>query len=374
MKKNMGNENVSIMDKSISTGTIHRRSNIELLRVVCMLMIVAGHIIQNHVTVFSCANGETILKLFFMSFFSVAVNSFILISGYFGIKFSLERLLKLLFQSFFYSVLLMSVSYVLGWHDFNLRKDLFAFFPILTKQYWFVTCYVVLYVISPWLNLFVNSLNKTQYQQFLLIALLLFYLWPTISFLFNAPQFIGDSGYGIVNFICLYLLGRYLRLFFVDSYSSFFYFNMYSLLAVLLFLCQYGASWFLGFEFTSWFSYNTIFILGASICLFLAFKNLKFNSRIVNFWAKPCLAVYLIHMNHYTWGGFCKVIGLSQLHGWQYLGAVLCLPIIIYLFCALIEMLRMASFRNVEAIVISKIERLNLMNMLVFIQGKRGRE
>ena len=74
-----------------------------------------------------------------MSLFSVAVNTFVLISGYFGIVFKKERFVKLIMQTFFYSVLLLFVSILLGWHTFDIRKDVFAFMPILTKQYWFIT-------------------------------------------------------------------------------------------------------------------------------------------------------------------------------------------------------------------------------------------
>ena len=237
---------------------------------------------------------------------------------------------------------------LLGWHTFNIRKDIFAFMPILTKQYWFITCYVVLYIISPWLNKWVNTLNKKEYTRFLSMGLVIIYVWPTLSYLFNTGQFIGDSGYGIINFGYLYLLGRYLSLHYEDSHSSYFYFGCYLLATLTLFIFQYILSWILGFEFISWISYNTIFIFIGAVCLFLAFKNMNFSSRIVNYWAKPCLAVYLIHLNPYIWGSFCRMIGVSEIYGIRYILLILLLPVVIYIVCAIMELCHTKLFSAFE--------------------------
>lgn len=336
--------------------TIVRQSNFELLRIICMIMIIAGHIILHHNTSYSVSNSDEIIKLFGMSFFSVAVNTFVLISGFFGIKFKTERLIRLILQTFFYSTVLMILSTAIGWHSFTIQKDIFAFFPILTKQYWFITCYIVLYVISPWLNTFVNALNKTEYKKLLCVGFFIVYLWPTISYLFNTAQFIGDAGYGIINFMYLYFLGQYIRLHFKDGHSSSFYLTGYLLFALTLFISQYLLSYILHFEFTSWISYNTIFILGGSICLFMAFKNLSFSSPAINYWAKPCLAVYLIHLNPYIWGNFCKHIGLSNFHGIEYIIIILFLPLVIYLVCSLIEICRLKVLNRFENYIASIVK------------------
>lgn len=331
----------------------NRLSNLELLRICCMVMIVAGHIVLYHKTPYALTSIDNIIKLSCLSFFSVAVNAFILISGYFGIKFKTDRFVRLVLQTVFYSVLLMLFSIVIGWHVFNVQKDLFAFLPIITKQYWFVTSYVVLYLISPWLNLWVESMEKKTYKRFLLIGFFIIYLWPTFSYLFNTSQFIGDSGYGIVNFTYLYFLGRYIYLHYKDTHSSKFYFGGYLASVTTLFACQFSLSWVLGFKFSSWISYNTIFIFFGSLCLFLCFSKMSLQSRIVNYWAKPCLAVYLIHMNPYIWENFCNYLGLSDFHGISYLLIIFILPIIIYILCATLEIFRSRIMKIPENKIIS---------------------
>lgn len=147
-----------------------RYSNIELLRICCMLMIIAGHVMMNHKAQYSLTDIDEIIKLFFRGAFSVAVNAFVLISGYWGIQFKKDRLIHLIIQTFFYSSIFLILAVLLGWHTVNPRTDFFAFIPILTKQYWFVTCYVILYIISPWLNIWVDSFDRISYKKFLIVG------------------------------------------------------------------------------------------------------------------------------------------------------------------------------------------------------------
>lgn len=330
-----------------------RNSNIEFLRIICMLMIIAGHVMMNHKTHYSLTDIDEIIKLFFRGAFCVAVNAFVLISGYFGIRFKKDKLIHLIIQTFFYSSTFMIIAVLLGWHTVNLRTDFFAFIPILTKQYWFVTCYVILYIISPWLNIWVDSFDRISYKKFLIAGFFIVYVWPTFSYLINAPQFIGDAGYGIVNFAYLYMLGRYFRLYYIGRHTSKYYWGGYVLSSMALFLCQYSLSWFLGFEFTSWISYNTFFCFVGSVCLFMAFQSISFQSSIVNYWAKPCLAVYLIHMAPFVLEKFCIVVGVQDYHGLSYLVLIFTLPFFVYLLCAIIEICRTRVLGGIENRIVS---------------------
>lgn len=341
------------MSNEMKTG---RNSSIELLRIVCMLMIIGGHIIMEHHTKYNPLNFDFSISLLLRGAFAVAVNAFVLISGYFGINFKWHRLLKLDMQAIFYSVLLLAVSIGIGWHGFNLQKDFLLFFPILSKQYWFITCYAVLYIIAPLLNQWAASMDKAKYKRLLILGAAIIYLWPTINFLFAAPQFIGDSGYGIINFAYLYMLGYYLRHHYVDRASVGRYGGGYIFVSVLLFISQYSLSYALGFEFTSWISYNTVLVFGGAVCLFLAFKNMNFQSNFINILATPCLAVYLIHLHPYIWSNFCKELNVPEFHGCYYLMLIFILPIFIYLTCVIIDRIRVILFGRFEDYIVNILE------------------
>lgn len=71
----------------------NRNSNLELLRIVCMLFIICHHwivfILDNcgyHVPLGDTKQDYT--SVFLNSFFIIGVNCYVLISGYFGIKLS----------------------------------------------------------------------------------------------------------------------------------------------------------------------------------------------------------------------------------------------------------------------------------------------
>lgn len=333
-----------------------RQSNIELLRIICMLFIICGHIINSHDSATNILDGDEIIRYLFKSFTGVAANAFVLISGYFGITFKKERLLKLVFQTFFYSVVLLLISVAVGWHPFDIKKDFGAFLPILTIQYWFVTTYVVLYIISPCLNFSISSIPSKTFKKLLIVGFILIYVWPTFSCLTNSRQFIGDEGYGIVNFSYLYLLGRYLNLHYVQKHSPLYYFCGFLISGFTLFLCVFSISMIIGHGLFSLYAYNTIFIFIGSLCFFLTFKILHFESNIINYLAKPCLAVYLIHYNPNNWWYFCKSIGVSNYHGLPYIILLISLPIVIYLLCVVIERCRIILTNKVENIIIKLLK------------------
>lgn len=335
---------------------VNRNSNIELLRIVCMLMIISGHIVMEY-SLLDLASDDEVIGLFWRGACSVAVNAFVLITGYFGIKYRWERLIKLDVQVLFYSISLFALALILGWHQIIIKEDFLYLFPLLSKKYWFVTCYAVLYIISPLLNKWCDSMSKFEFRTLLIGGFIIIYVWPTLSFLFNSPQFIADAGYGIVNFTYLYMLGYYLRHYFIRK-SALVCWGGYIFSVTALFICQYVLSLILGFEFTSFISYNTIFVFIGAICLFLAFERMAFSSNIINAFAKPCLAVYLIHLHPCIWAPFCNLIKIQNYHGLNYILLLVILPIIIYLPCAFFEIIRLKLFGKIESLSIDKIRRL----------------
>ncbi len=336
-----------------------RQSNFELLRIVCMLMIIAGHILNEHYIDFDLDNPDYYIPKFFKGFLCVAVNSFVLISGYWGIQFKVQKLLKLEFQILFYSIMILLIMTLLGFHQIDYKHDFFYFLPVITKRYWFVTCYIALYLISPFLNHVKDHLSKSDYKQFLLGGFVIIYLWPTFTFLIDAPNLIEDGGYGIVNFIYLYFMGHYIHRYCRCNLSWIFYITSYLVICSLLGVIQYIISRLLGFDYTSLICYNTIFIFGASVSLFIAFSKMTFQSRWINKLAKPCFSVFLIHAHLLLWVHFCSYLGIKEYRGFSFFLLLSWLPITIYLACSIIENLRLFIFDKTENILIEKIVKRN---------------
>ena len=97
------------------------------------------------------------------------------------------------------------------------------FLPIISNEFWFISCYFILCGLSPLLNKLVDSLSKRQLKQLVLLSCIVLYGWATFNYIFNFRQFVPDFGGGIINFTILYLIGRYIKLYGLVARSSFFW-------------------------------------------------------------------------------------------------------------------------------------------------------
>lgn len=326
-----------------------------------MVFIIVGHLAKSMDIESYWGSSMYLILNGIKSFTVVAVNVFILISGYFGIHFSFNKLGKLGFEVLFYSFVFVAFFVIPHGVD---RDSLRYFLPITSDILWFVGAYFVLVVCSPFLNRALLSLDVKQHRALVIVGVLLFYIWPTVSYIFNFRQVIDDAGYGPVNFIMLYIIGKYIRrlcdqkLSIVQSGIK--WSSVYLLSSISLFLFQSLYSHLLGLSFTSLYSYNTLFVLLGAIALFMAFYNIRINSSIINNLAKNCFAAYVIHsffpilvplINHQN-GFMISHMGLIPL-------ILLFDGIVIYLLCVLAESLRFRLMNNIENRILHLILQIN---------------
>lgn len=84
-----------------------------------------------------------------------------------------------------------------------------AFFPVLFRQYWYVTAYFGMCLFIPFFNLLLERLTRRQAKVLALSLVLIFSLLPTLR---QGDVFLTDNGYSVLWLSCLYLLGGILRL------------------------------------------------------------------------------------------------------------------------------------------------------------------
>ncbi|MCB4809125.1 acyltransferase family protein [Tamlana sp. 62-3] len=271
-----------------------RKSNIELLRIVLMLMIISHHIIVHGLGLKNITSEDfintklTYIEILLNSFFVMGVNGFVFISGYFGIKFKIKRILSIIVQAISYSVILYLGLCLINKVDFDFFSLSKAFFPISRNIWWFITTYIGLYFIAPFLNSGMKNLKKTE---LIYILVGLFILNCFSSFAFGG---ISKSGYHLFNFIFLYLIGRFIRQTEINIKHP-----------KLIFLsCSFTIS-LLGFIFIGinktpfvWrlFYYNNPILILSAISLFFVFFNFKIGyNKQINIIAQLVLGVYMIH-------------------------------------------------------------------------------
>lgn len=292
----------------------NRNIHIETLRILAMLMIIIGHSIGHTYLLENMAskNINYYLVLLIRIICNVATNVYVLMSGYFLCEktFKWKRLVSLWLQVFFYSFGIYIIFVLIGWAPFSLSSLIKTLLPISGNQYWFVRVYVGLYLLSPFLNLFIKHINKKQYQALLIISVVLFSLWR--SFVPFAVTLNSEGGNSIIWFVVLYVFAAYIRIYGCPVTGSLR--NLCAAIVLLLFsfisnlTLTYLSDYLgLGGKGTSLFTEFTSFpMLFSAILLLSTFIQMPKNNlesslgyKLVMFFSTSTFSVYLIHENLY---------------------------------------------------------------------------
>lgn len=345
-----------------------RERNCEILRMVAMLMIVCLHYLSKGGVLASPAGKLTASSYtawLVEAFCLVAVNVYVLISGYFGIgekesadqdikmNAILKRTIRIYLQVWLYSVLIGLLFLITGMQEFDIYKVFMYVFPVSTEHYWFATAYLLLTLLMPFLNTGFDRLEKGAIQGILVCMLLVFSVAKTVL----PMQLPWDhKGYDAFWFIFLYLTGAYLRRYGVKWITSrakaaFVYvFNcllIFSSMLVIryLYLRTGNLEAFISYGY----SYNFLFCYVASIGLFLAFQREPKTEKL-----KPCgsvlqtisgatFGVYLIHEHvnlRYLWPTWFQSTGFAITSVPVFLLHMLGTVVVVYLVCTAIEIVR----------------------------------
>jgi surface polysaccharide O-acyltransferase-like enzyme len=294
------------------------------------------------------------------SHFVIAVNCFILISGYFSIKPSIKGLVHLYLFCFFYKAILNAFSIIYN-NKFNFKIIASSFFP-LCHGLWFITVYVYLYLLSPLLNNLINKISKKEY-----ICILFSFCILTFYFGFFWRGTINNNGYNIMNFIFLYLIGRFIALYTENKiniprriiYLSIYFICSFLIAGFVIMIYRLGLkrSWIpsLGYP------YNSPLVIISSIAFFLFFRTLKIESKIINWLASSVLAVYLIHETPIIGQNLYKYInsvGERATNGFLMAGYFFSFACGIMIVCIFIDKIRIFIMKPFENV----INRMGIQN------------
>lgn len=273
-----------------------RQTNFELLRLISMFMVLIVH--SNFQALGTPTNIDilneptiNITRIILQSFTLVCVNIFILISGWFGIKFSFRGILQLLFQTFFF---LFSIYFICIFFKIeNFSFEGLGKCMMLNNGTWFIKSYLCLYIISPVLNKYIEQTSRRNYK----ITLTLYFLFQLIWGWGSKGVTFFEEGFSPLSFIGLYLLSRYMKIYGpkISLFPKRFDIIMYILLSLI-------TSFFLfisiKYEFKLYYkfwAYNNPFIILSSVFLFLYFSKINIYNKFINNISKSCLSVYLLH-------------------------------------------------------------------------------
>lgn len=316
-----------------------REANFELLRIIAMLMIITLHYLDKGNLLPKWSDDFGSRGYFYWGIEAiciVSVNVYILISGYFGIlksDFSWKKIANLWLQIVFYSLVIGIIANLIGivpQEKQNIYHYIQYIFPIVTEQYWFATAYIILFFLMPFLNAGMKICTKKQVVMCIFGLLLLFSVSKTLLPI-QLP--IDTLGMNVLWFICVYIIGGYIRtygLFIIKSKTIAWVTYLMSVFGIwgisvglkLLYVKTGKLENLLGYSY----HYNFLLCIVGAVGLFAIFQRISIKKETVSKWicsiSGTTFGVYLIHeqidiryvwptlfdSNHFNIGLFAVVI------------------------------------------------------------------
>ena len=295
-----------------------RDSGIELLRVFAMLLVIGVHAFSygGFYKEAAAVGGHVAAAALFMKLATrAAVNIFVILTGYFMVrapfdpKKNLRRAGGVYQKMLFYSVVLTAVFLVLGpayWVD---RGTQFSFWqvilkgllPVTSQTWYFLTDYLLLCLLIPFVNLALQKLTKGQYAALALGLAAFMSVWMTLTQVRPFSAVFEPFGYEnlftgkqVFHFLYLYVVGGWFGRFAKEREKP----NALYLLGALgTVLCNYllytRLPSSLGFQAVAGDYANPLLVLNA-VFLLLFFKDLHFKNRVVNALGGAALGVYAL--------------------------------------------------------------------------------
>lgn len=271
-----------------------RNLSLDLLRVLIMFMIVIWH---------SIVHGGVLEKipLFSISYFGVYtlmaflivhVNCFVLLSGYFlsTKKFRLSRVLELWIQIFFWSVILYFITTMIQGNPIEVKELVKSLMPFTQQRYWFMTTYLLMYLLLPFLNITIKAMTKQQHKMCLLVYFMVFICLQNIIMW---REFTSVNERDPLFFCFLYMIGAYMKKYPIKSRVP--WLLIYIICSLINVASRFILTWITNPIFGETIdgifnSYISITSVIGAVSLFMTFASLKPNRiRVSKAISKSCL-------------------------------------------------------------------------------------
>ena len=330
-----------------------RNSNIELYRIIVMLLIVMHHYVVNSGLLDEMFKTplapESIFLYLFGMWGKTGIDCFVLITGYFMCKssISLYKFVKLLLQIELYNVLFYCVFLYTGYITLSFSNIIQVINPIPSVNTGFISCFLLFYLFIPFLNILLNNLSKSQHLLLVILCLGIYTMLGTVPWISVTLNY-------ITWFCILYVVASYIRLYGIWRSEDKMFWGGASLVLIIisvlsvLMMLSWGISsgvrldWSLVMFFVS--DSNKLLAFLVSISTFMFIKNIHIRqSKWINTIASCTFGVLLIHANsdamrQWLWKDTCDNVGMFY-SSMIYVHA-LCIPIIVFIACTIIDFCR----------------------------------
>ncbi len=286
-----------------------RNSSIELMKVIAIIMIILSH---------SMPDGDGSLGSSFIDIDTVTTNWQLLLAGLFknmgqigndmflvascwflvdSKQAKRSKVAGFLADSWFCSILMLVVFLLLG-YSFSIKYIFKQFFPATFNNCWFLTCFVLFYMIHPLLHAALESMDQKTLLRFNVVF---FILYNCIGFLMGNTMFYFSE---LIGFCGFYFLVGYLKKYAADTFMKKSFILAVLLAGIVLWILSFAATDFLGFKVSMlsdqlmrWDTImNPCFVLIGVGAFGLAHSG-SFYSKAINYISSLSLIIYMLHAN-----------------------------------------------------------------------------
>lgn len=329
-----------------------RNPMLDLFRMVIMFMITLGHALVHGggtPDLFTPAYYTTNTLIMFLY---VHVDCFIIMSGYLGAdkNFKCSKWLRLWGQMLFWSLVLFFLCSAIE-SNFQIKELVKSIMPFTQQRYWFMTAYLLMYLLTPLLNKLIQAMKKNEYRRSLIVY---FAIYILLQNLIAWREFTAVNSLSPLFFCFLYMLGGYFRKYPPERKIK--WPLIYILSCIIRCVYFFGASAITVRTFgeplgeTLLNGYTSFLVIIGAVALFMTFATaeIRFRERsakLLAFVSPLMLGVYLIHDNPSLREPLWDVLNLARfINTWYLIPMCMLSSIVIFSVCIVLEWCRVKIF------------------------------
>ena len=339
-----------------------RNIGIDLLRIVCMLMVLTLHIIGpggllNSIKMFS-AKYE--IAWLFEILCYCAVDCYAIITGYVMCesKVKISNIINLWMQVWVYSVVLTIGMMIMVPGSVGTKTLFYSLFPVTFNMWWYFSAYFGMFLFLPFINRWLENISKRELKKFIVIDIVIICVFPVVM---HSDPFLFNYGYSTIWLTLMYILGAYIKKFVdLDKISKKKCLIAYFTINIFLWINKFVVDYIINSIIPgkrehgiTFITYTSIFVVVSAVLMVIFFAKLQIKNNVLQKSIKALssvsFGVFLIHTHPSIWNiikGMIVSITTSStpMFVLKIVGTVLA----IYVVCSFIDYLRLLLFKALK--------------------------
>ena len=296
--------------RNTKPGYLNRQSGIELLKIFGILLVVLSHVVQTLTSYdtewsinISGAITNPISFVIVILRYSGALGNFIFFtcSAWFLLdkeNTNYQKVARMVFDIFCISIIwLISIQiflYINNAGKLSFEDVVHSLLPTFFSNNWYMTSYILFYLIYPFLNLIIKHLTQRKH---LIISFLLFISYFGVAFLYMFPW-----SSTCIFWLTIYFVLAYFKIYKTNVCNSKKINYIVLFVALLIHILLIVAANFIYIKFgilsaMKWNTNNNPFLFLIAFSALNLIRRASFSNKVINYVSSLSMLIYVIHEN-----------------------------------------------------------------------------